>query len=78
MAIEYKFTCNEYPKDYLTVKSFIEMDKEHPNYKEGFINVTVFDDDNDSVLILDIPTAIKLHKTLRVEIAKIKEGGNNG
>jgi hypothetical protein len=26
---------------------------------------------------LDIPTAIKLHKTLRQEIAKIKEGGQD-
>ena len=46
------------------------------------ISLVITDGDSDPVwskklISLDVPTAIKLHKTLRVEIAKLKESEVN-
>jgi len=62
---------------------FLACDCEHTAIKT-FCNSTKEDivihteSDNQSITIcLDIPTAIKFAKTLRTEINKAKEGGNN-
>lgn len=79
MAVEYKFTCNESCNDFLEVKSFKENDKENPNWLGKFVRVSIYNEEIDceSIVILDIPTAIKFAKTLRTEINKAKEGGIN-
>lgn len=69
MAIELRFTCVYEPKDFVSVKSHREN------------NVTIWiqkDGELKSPFTFDIPTAIKLAKTLRTEINKAKEGGQNG
>jgi len=72
MGVELKFTCEDSPKDYLTVKS----------YEKESVTIWVVAEDINKFgkvnLNLDINTAIKLSKTLRTEINKAKEGGQNG
>lgn len=76
MAIKYKFTCIQSDTDFLEVLT--TEDNEHitlgGEYRldtdSGFRTV-------DLSFTLDLTTAIKLAKTLRTEINKAKEGGQD-
>jgi len=63
-----QFNCDSNNGDYLTL--FQNKSKE--------IAIALFDINRDELgsIILDIPTAIKLSKTLRAEINKVKEVNN--
>jgi len=55
--------------------TFIKIDTQNNQIRLQVIDSNLNDTE---CVFLTIPTAIKLHKTLRSEIAKIKEGGQNG
>lgn len=63
MAIEVRFKCSESEKDYITVDSSI---------KEGVVCLRGVFEGNILAYSLDVPTAIKLSKTIRTHINKIK------
>ena len=63
MPIEIRFNCQETPSDYLTVDSSNE--EKIVNLSGNFEGITVS-------YSFDIPTAIKLSKTIRTHINKVK------
>ena len=63
MAIETRFKCNRSDNDYLKVKS---------NYLGDDVIITLEIDGIETEIYLDITTSIKLSKTIRTEINKIK------
>ena len=63
MSIETRFKCNRSDNDYLKVKS---------NYLGDDVIITLEIDGILSEIYLDITTSIKLSKTIRTEINKIK------
>ena len=64
MAIETRFKCNKADSDYLKVKAYPEDEE-----------VIIFLELNgvETEIYLDIPTSIKLSKTIRTHINLIKE-----
>ena len=64
MAIEVRFKCSESEKDYITVDS---------SKKEGVVCLSGVFEGNVLAYSLDVPTAIKLSKTIRTHINKVKE-----
>lgn len=67
MAIEVRFKCNRSENDYLKV---------HSNYKGEDVILTLEMNGMDQEIYLDIPTSIKLAKTIRTEINRVKEASN--
>tara|TARA_R110000772_G_scaffold210334_1_gene320871 strand:- start:384 stop:578 length:195 start_codon:yes stop_codon:yes gene_type:complete len=63
MAIETRFKCNRSGNDYLKVRSYLDGED---------VIITLQLDGLESEIYLDIPTAIKLSKTIRTEINKLK------
>ena len=63
MAIETRFKCNRSDNDYLKVKS---------NYLGDDVIITLEINGIETEIYLDITTSIKLSKTIRTEINKIK------
>jgi hypothetical protein len=63
MPIETRFKCNRSDNDYLKVKS---------NYLGNDVIVTLEINGVETEIYLDISTSIKLSKTIRTEINKIK------
>ena len=68
MAIELRFYCESETGDYLTAKSSTEEVTITLSDSIGFVGD----------VHLDITSAIKFAKTLRTEINKAKEGGQDG
>ena len=65
MATQIKFQCNEDFSDFITLE------------QNGIMIHILGECLNKPIdILLDIPTAIKLHKTLRTEINKAKEVDN--
>jgi len=62
-----KFNCNSGNKDYIEVLD---------NGEDISFQIRTFDNEFIGSILLDIPTAIKFHKTLRTEINKVKNGLN--
>ena len=62
MAIEIRFNCSEEKEDYLVVHS-----------NEESVILSGYQDDQLVEYVFDIPTAIKLSKTIRTHINKVKE-----
>tara|TARA_R110000737_G_scaffold8454_1_gene24065 strand:+ start:602 stop:796 length:195 start_codon:yes stop_codon:yes gene_type:complete len=63
MAIETRFKCNRSENDYLKV---------HSNLGMNYVIITLEIDGIETEIYLDISTSIKLSKTIRTEINKIK------
>ena len=63
MAIETRFKCNRSDNDYLKVKS---------NYLGNDVIITLEINGIETEIYLDVTTSIKLSKTIRTEINKIK------
>lgn len=63
MAIETRFKCNRSDNDYLKVHSNLDGDD---------IIITMEIDGIETEIYLDVTTSIKLSKTIRTEINKIK------
>tara|TARA_R110000772_G_scaffold25991_1_gene67425 strand:+ start:116 stop:310 length:195 start_codon:yes stop_codon:yes gene_type:complete len=63
MAIETRFKCNRSHNDYLKV---------HSNLGGNDVIITLEIDGLETYIYLDITTSIKLSKTIRTEINKIK------
>ena len=63
MSIETRFKCNRSDNDYLKVKS---------NYLGDDVIITLEIDGIETEIYLDVTTSIKLSKTIRTEINKIK------
>ena len=63
MAIETRFKCNRSVNDYLKV---------HSNYGGDEVVIILEIEGLETEIYLDISTAIKLSKTIRTEINKIK------
>jgi len=65
MAMSIKFQCNEDYQDYITVE------------QDGCMVTFLGECEGQPIqLLFDIPTAIKLSKTIRTEINKAKEVNN--
>ena len=66
MATQIKFQCNEDYNDFIVLE-------------QNGVMIQILGNCNDEPIdiLLDIPTAIKLHKTLRTEINKAKEVQND-
>ena len=65
MPIETRFKCS------LQKDNFIKIDS------DDTVIISLFEDNYFMPIYLDVPTAIKLSKSIRTEINKIK-GGKNG
>jgi|TARA_R110000803_G_scaffold29014_1_gene66540 hypothetical protein len=63
MAIETRFKCNRSVNDYLKV---------HSNYGGDEVVIILEIEGLETEIYLDISTAIKLSKTIRTEINKVK------
>lgn len=77
--VKYSFLDSLDDSGYIELVKFDNsLGNEH--IKEDLIHLTGYCPINESrfSLVFDIPTAIKITKTLRTEINKAKEGGNNG
>tara|TARA_R110000822_G_scaffold238665_2_gene368733 strand:- start:665 stop:862 length:198 start_codon:yes stop_codon:yes gene_type:complete len=64
MAIETRFKCNRSDNDYLKV---------HSNLGGNDVIIILEIDGLETEMYLDIPTAIKLSKTIRTHINLVKE-----
>ena len=63
MSIETRFKCNRSDNDYLKV---------HSNLGMNYVIITLEIDGIETEIYLDVTTSIKLSKTIRTEINKIK------